>query len=149
MNKAAVFISYSDDISTSLDCGFTDDILNFKEPISTRFRSCLIEDIEFDMDSIGCFALSYEFGDSCESYFLVITSTGQGGFLRAGGEGSLEKAFALFESLGKALNAVSTIPKVKGAESYTIYKVEYESSRNFILLEAQLRKPLVDKKRAI
>lgn len=147
--KSSLYTRFSDAFSDlSLDENKPKPIVTFKEPITTSLIMGLVEEINFEEELLGCYVLSYEFGDDGESHFLTVLPNGQGAFYVAGGAGDLDDAFAIFENIEGVKNAVENLPPVKDSTTYTIYKILFEkitSSKNpntVLVFDAVLRENL-------
>ena len=147
--KSSLYTRFSDAFSDlSLDESKPKPIVTFKEPITTSHIMGLVEEINFEEELLGCYVLSYEFGDDGESHFLTVLPNGQGAFYVAGGGGDLDDAFAIFENIEDVKKAVENIPPVNDTKTYTIYKILYEkitSAKNentVLVFDAILRENL-------
>ena len=147
--KSSLYTRFSDAFSDlSLDENTPKPVVTFKEQIKTNLVIGLVEEINFEEELLGCYVLSYEFGEDRESHFLTVLPNGQGAFYVAGGAGDLDDAFAIFENIEGVKKAIENIPPVNDTRTYTVYKILYEkltqaqNDNTVLLFDAVLRENL-------
>lgn len=132
LKKASLYVKTSDELPGN----FHEVKINigFSTPLATSFTYGLVEEIEYQADSLDKFVLSYTIND--EEYFLSLNPENKACLTLTGGVGALHKAFLLMESMDTAIALPQATPKPhENTTAYTIYQV-MESETGELLFKA-------------
>lgn len=133
LKKASLYVKISDELPGNFH-QLKISIISFANPVATSFKYGLVEEIEYQTDSLGKFVLSYTIND--EEYFISLNPQKKACLTLAGGEGALHEAFLLMESIDTAIALPQATPQPHdNTTAYTIYKV-MESETGELLFKA-------------